>query len=58
MSKSKKKQISLTLSEEALEILDNYSKKIGLPRNQTIELMLKGLVPPPKKKYIELPIKD
>ena len=53
-----KRSTCINLSEEAYKILENYSKKLGLSKSKTIELMLKGLIPQPERKHIELPLKD
>jgi|Deesub1362B_J571_1020462.scaffolds.fasta_scaffold01212_4 metal-responsive CopG/Arc/MetJ family transcriptional regulator len=57
MVERRKKQISVTLREETIRMLDEYAKKIGVSRSEAIELIVQGLIDPPGgKKKIELPI--
>jgi len=52
-----KKQISVSLRVETIRMLDEYARKIGVSRSEAIELIVQGLIDPPRgKRKIELPI--
>jgi len=56
-NRKRKKQISVTLRVETIRMLDEYARKIGVSRSEAIELIVQGLIDPPRgKRKIELPI--